>query len=106
MEVQGKSSKWPSLLWPSDSTCFCHAYRFQRRAVAIPEKKWNFPKFLDMHKFERFIQEFGWARAADTAHDERSHKDLKALKNFTNNHADFLQQVRACLRYSSCCLLC
>ena len=97
MEVQGNSTKRQPLLQPSDSMCFCHGYRFQRRAVAIPEKKWNVPKFLDMHKFESFICEFAWARAADTAHDERSHKDLKALKNFTNNHADYLQQVSACL---------
>ena len=77
--------------------CFCHAYRFQQLAVDIPEKNWNFPEFFDMHKFERFICEFGWACAADTVHDERSHKDQKALKNVSNNHADYLKQVSTCL---------
>ena len=81
----------------------CRACSFQRLAVDIPEKEWNFPKFWDMHKFEHFVLEFGCARAADTAHDERSHKDLKALKNFTNNHQDFLNQVSATLCPLSIC---
>ena len=57
-------------------------------------KSWAFPKFYDMYKFEELIREFGSVPIASASYGERSHKDFKAAKLFTNNHkATLMSQV-------------
>ena len=60
----------------------------------MADKEWKFPKFLDMEKYERLIMEFGNVFIANASYGERSHKDLKEFKSFTNNHqATLILQV-------------
>eukprot|EP00891_Asterochloris_glomerata_P001128 jgi/Astpho2/1128/fgenesh1_pg.00020_%23_24_t len=70
------------------------SYRFQSLAVGLGGKSWAFPKFYDMYKFEELICEFGSVPIASASYGERSHKDFKAAKLFTNNHkATLMSQI-------------
>ena len=77
------------------SVCTPHC-RFQSAAVGLGDKSWAFPKFYDMFKFGELICEFGSVAIASASYGERSHKDFKAAKLFTNNHkATLMNQVCA-----------
>ena len=71
--------------------------------MGLGDKSWAFPKFYDMFKFGELIREFGSVAIASASYGERSHKDFKAAKLFTNNHkATLMNQVCALHGSISC----
>ena len=70
--------------------------------MGLGGKSWAFPKFYDMYKFEELIREFGSVPIASASYGERSHKDFKAAKLFTNNHKATLMSQVCTLHGTSC----